>query len=591
MSDYHANNPNNLRVDMSREDHSSLNKTFPHTATRDSVRLQRNPGHLNGKRTSAPTSRSLPQSKILPHTDKAGDPYYIGDVYEGSRIRSRDANSNDGRGTPYLDHIDYLTDNGWSNLRYLADFMRVTTSPPMWKFLSQADAVERGSRIKAAMLVIHAHSTERYDITTLEHLERLLQIENKDHHHVIARLFVVEDLSRDLIEALGSHLDVDPTFFSGHISDYIWYNTRDPWIELPSLDAVTRQQSHFNVRYAQTRYFRTLESFKRAREEAAAFNVLRRVDRDGDSSRKDDIYSSVVGLVRSKMSFWVQPQKTQSSDPIVGIVLVDPPITKGFPLWGGYNSLASCPSMTERFVPRASKASVFEDTIYWLEEMTDEEVQSICRDPQALFLKPLSIICSEWILLIRYAKTRFSQLEWEVEDPYLRHRGQGLASTLEKLHTWRRRFPIYKSIVSEILEKSIRREGFLGCTGNTLRTLEKDYQMLLSDLNDLHDRSERMMSVVTAVLSIEESQKALEQNRSLGRLTYLAALFVPLSFISSFFAMSEDISKLKSTFWVYFATAVPVTVLALLATRYSHNLNMIWKRGMHRVGRRLAEDP
>jgi hypothetical protein len=42
---------------------------------------------------------------------------------------------------------------------------------------------------------------------------------------VNTRLFVVEDLSRDVIEALGFHFKIDPSFFREHIVDYAWYNT------------------------------------------------------------------------------------------------------------------------------------------------------------------------------------------------------------------------------------------------------------------------------------------------------------------------------------------------------------------------------
>lgn len=38
------------------------------------------------------------------------------------------------------------------------------------------------------------------------------------------RLFVVEDLSREVIEALGSHFDIDPMFFRAHVEDSVWHN-------------------------------------------------------------------------------------------------------------------------------------------------------------------------------------------------------------------------------------------------------------------------------------------------------------------------------------------------------------------------------
>lgn len=52
-----------------------------------------------------------------------------------------------------------------------------------------------------------------------------------ENDHVKTRLFVVEDLSRDVIEALGFHFKVDPSFFREHIVDYAWYNT-SKWPEI-----------------------------------------------------------------------------------------------------------------------------------------------------------------------------------------------------------------------------------------------------------------------------------------------------------------------------------------------------------------------
>ncbi|KAL8959721.1 MAG: hypothetical protein Q9183_005590 [Haloplaca sp. 2 TL-2023] len=451
--------------------------------------------------------------------------------------------------------------------------MRVTTSPPLWRYLSPAERKERASRVKIALLVFTEYATERFDIGTIEDLELLLHgdaLKSPSWDDEFAHLFVVEDPSTAVIETLGGHFDIDPMFFRGHISDYIWYNIRDPWIELPSLDVVSRDQSHHSIRYRQTRFFRSFQSLKKARDELNLFNVLRRIDKEGNMGPEDDSTTGTpIGIVRSKMSCWIQPQ-SQQSHTVTGILLMDPPIIEGHPIWGGYNSLVPCPSIHSSPSPRGPHQSLFEETNYWLGRLTTLEVRSLSQDPWLLLQKPLSIVCSEWILLIKYANTRFSQLEWEVEDPQLRHHRDGLAVTISKLHTWRRRFPIYKAMVSETLEKVVRRRG------GSLQVLENDFVILLAELDTLHERAEKMMSVVTAVLSIEESQKALQQNRSLGRLTWLAALFVPLSFISSFFSMNDDVTKLHDTFWIYFVVAIPMTLLALLLTRYSRNLGVVF---------------
>lgn len=56
--------------------------------------------------------------------------------------------------------------------------------------------------------------------------------EPRDNSSIKLRLFVVEDLSRDVIETLGSHFNIDPSFFREHLVDYIWYNISKSFREL-----------------------------------------------------------------------------------------------------------------------------------------------------------------------------------------------------------------------------------------------------------------------------------------------------------------------------------------------------------------------
>lgn len=51
---------------------------------------------------------------------------------------------------------------------------------------------------------------------------------------IVMRLFVVEDLSRDVIEMLGEQFNIDPHVFRAHIFDNAWYNIRDLTWDPPS---------------------------------------------------------------------------------------------------------------------------------------------------------------------------------------------------------------------------------------------------------------------------------------------------------------------------------------------------------------------
>lgn len=276
----------------------------------------------------------LEPSHILPHTNQAGDPYYIGDVYEQSCVGQAGEIIEEHLlafkpqappSRPYLRYIESLA-HGWPHISYLADFMKVTTSPPKQRFLSELDKAERACRTKMAMLTFEpGTSVCRVDFSDTKALSEALNGPDNSHNTVKVRLFVVEDLSRDVIEAFGARFDIDPLFFRGHISDYMWHNTRDPWVELPDLDIISRKRSYMHVQYVQTRYFRSEDSLRRARWETGGFNVLRRVDRDGNWVRDVDIPNSDVGLVRSRTSLWIRPNKNEEKG-VLGTLKMSHPL-------------------------------------------------------------------------------------------------------------------------------------------------------------------------------------------------------------------------------------------------------------------------
>ena len=222
-------------------------------------------------------------------------------------------------------------------------------------------------------------------------------------------------------------------------------------------------------------------------------------------------------------------------------------------------------------IPRGPpKTSMFEDVIYYATALTPEEILSIPRDPRLLFKKTLMIVCAEWSTSVKYATSRLTQLEWEVEKPDLQGDNGGLQFTISKLHSWRRRLPVFRTMVFEVLEKVVKRQNFMSYPENLMQDLQRDVELLLSEIETLQIRADRIMSVVTAVMSIEESHRAFEQNQSLARLTWLAITFAPLSFITSLFSMNNDLSTLKGSFRAYFAVALPLTAMVLFLTRFAN---------------------
>ncbi|KAH7025914.1 uncharacterized protein B0I36DRAFT_351856 [Microdochium trichocladiopsis] len=581
-------------------------------------RLPRQPG----------TEEPLDKNLLLPDRGH-GDSLYIGDIYARvptSAEMEWSAGLSKAPG-PYLSHIKKIQ-LAFPHLRYLSNWMEVTTAPAKWDLLKDLDNLdeirdERAHRVRAAA-VDFAPSAEPSirRINDLESLDGALS-DQKALAANVHRLYVVEDLSREVIERLGFQLDIDPLFFREQISDYLWSNVQDPWVELPDLDIVSRDRPFFHLTYVQPRFFRNHAEFTEAQRDAGRFNVLRRIDDDSAHKAIFDKEGSVVALVRSKFSLWTRP--AQDGRGAVAVLLVDPTIKAGFPLWKGYRPFVDspAPSSQVRHTPAPTTESLLDNVLHWTRRMPAHARAEIAADPRVMAFRMLQIYCAEWLSVSRYIQARLGQIEWEIEREDFRHESQkAIGPSLAKLHTWRRRIPMYKTMVTQAhkvlfrrdrrvhpwssvqesrggggadtglygegegeegevpgggsaTEAAARRRGG-GGPGQSILDLREDFTLVSEGITELLSRTERIAAVATAVTAIEETQRAAEHNLQLGRLTYLAVIFAPLSFVSSFFSMTDNLPSLGTTFWVYFCVAVPMSLMVYLLVEKE------WKAALRR---------
>jgi hypothetical protein len=193
--------------------------------------------------------------------------------------------------------------------------MEISTTPVRWanfrekkKFYTYEDREKRWKKTNVTRLdYLTTGKVEAKNYETSDALSDALK--GKDDNSQF-RLYVVEDLSRDVIEVLGAQLDIEPAFFREHIIDYAWCNIRDRWFDPPNLNLVAKQQRWLQLRFVTARYFTTPESFKRGCQEAESFNVLRRPDDDQNNRAMWDTKEAIVGLTRSRASFWLKNGET-----------------------------------------------------------------------------------------------------------------------------------------------------------------------------------------------------------------------------------------------------------------------------------------
>jgi Mg2+ and Co2+ transporter CorA len=243
-----------------------------------------------------------------------------------------------------------------------------------------------------------------------------------------------------------------------------------------------------------------------------------------------------------------------------------------------------------------SSVSWFEDIVQmttafpWFEKLEGHDINA-----QVLAKPTIYTICAEWLIVCDYVKSRLSQIEWELEMPRLfRSKGDAIDTSLKRLHTWRRQIPVFREMVTETIEHAIPAAARLtsstsqssGAPISPISTAARsmlsdnivinfenledfqdimpDFRRVLATLNELQERVDRLTSIVTSEISIEDSRRGLEENRNMARLTWLATIFIPLTFVSGLYSMNESVAELRSTYGWYFLTAIPFTLIVMV---------------------------
>ncbi|KAI0439765.1 hypothetical protein F4803DRAFT_568115 [Xylaria telfairii] len=571
---------------------------------------------------------------------------------------------------PYLEYVQKIS-HDWIQFRLLRDFMEIGADPQKWPDLSDPGSAtsnsrsERIQRTKVRVLDYFSNEVVENKAGNINSARDLQQFLEKDAEGIADdhrfRLYVVEDLSRDVIEALGSKFNIEADVFRSHIVDYAWYNVRDRWRDPPVLSIVGQHQNWIQLRYVTVRYF-SPTTFDNGNEQAERFNIGRRVDEDLCKAWWDQ-EGAKIGLTRSRATYWVSPKRPNSRCRI-GVLLLDPTVKAGVPLWRGRRNCQTVPTPKE-FASRQIRTSgeqnaIFEDFVHWASNpKAFSNIVAGSGESDHHHHAPIQVllhlICSEWLTILDYIKTRLAQIDMEIIKPHSFATGQDAGATLEKLHMWRRFIPLYREMVTETLrrvfnyssikvemsaagrdissttlsalgkeeggdpqgvpprvttytpiESNLSQGDSLGLPRlpqpkpSSISIYERDLLIILEQLEEYQQRVDRLTSVVTAVMSIEDSRRGLRDNHNIGRLTALATGFIPFSLIAGIFSMQADLGDLfrHHTLQIFFETAIPLLVVVVLVVTVLQKPNI--RKGLlwiakslitaARFGRRKAED-
>lgn len=222
--------------------------------------------------------------------------------------------------------------------------------------------------------------------------------------------------------------------------------------------------------------------------------------------------------------------------------------------------------------------SPLEDFVYWTKTLTVDELQFIRFDNDFIISSIFSSIPAQWLLSFEHINNRLSLIEWEIERAD--HRSvQGLDAALGRLHPWRRNVVNFGYRIRASIDTVAR---FAGPGKSHL----PQWQDALANFEDLEKRYkvleakiDKIMSVLTAVISIEETKKQMANARDVSRITYLAFIYIPFSFAAALLSMNEDFPTGQATvYWVFFVIAVPITAFSLLLAIFWESIQKLFER-------------
>jgi len=415
----------------------------------------------------------------------------------------------------------------------------------------------------------------RKDLTLLE-LELLV---NTDVDHCHGRLIIIEDLNRPIIEVLGSALDIDPFFFAAHL--------HGPSVEIQSgkpsavmLPSRIHAQNFLSLQYQRSIDFGT------------NLKAPRKLSRDSNVPRKvvvlppvKNIYigleqnSCSVLLTRTRSKAWLgnRPHTFgDNTDPKQGLILVDSPnsdrytspekqiILPSQPFQGGYEDFSRRSSFLEPDSGYPGRVSLLEDLVYYWEKDTPPSFDQTQPSLLALSYYPLKVAAAEWVNYVAVMSHSIKQYEYSTDAPAEKHGLSRIDSDLRSLEIWGRRcLQTSDKLQSTIEFIRQRTEGLSGLEEYSL--IIRDFNHISAAVETYGHRLEIMVPVVTSVLQIADTRRSLREAANVTRLTNLALLFVPLSFVASLFSMNGGVSRHDLA--IYAAVAIPMCVVVFLIAR------------------------
>ena len=177
---------------------------------------------------------------------------------------------------------------------------------------------------------------------------------------------------------------------------------------------------------------------------------------------------------------------------------------------------------------------------------------------------PLKIIAAEWMVYLELMYHSIKQYEYS-PDSIVASLGNiaTLIADIHALQQWARRSIATSHKIRSVLD-FLRYCMTDDKDEEYSAPMREDYEQIAFGIDTYSRRLEAMVSIATSLIQATDSRRSLAETVNISRLSYLALIFIPLTFVSGLFSMNDNIAPGGILFGLYFAVSVPLSIVVFL---------------------------
>ncbi|KAF3768207.1 hypothetical protein M406DRAFT_250614 [Cryphonectria parasitica EP155] len=392
------------------------------------------------------------------------------------------------------------------------------------------------------------------------------------------RILFIEDIEPSLISGLGQLLNIDPVFFADYVTTEFSGIDQAPLAPFRAFyPSQIAERGHLHIHYQQVIDLGQSKNFN-----GSVYQVRTRSNVMRNIRLLPDLQGRQLALMRGCCSIVLKKHggvwysKSQSKM-CPAVVLVDPPAKTVFeaqesflgnqhsaqPLHGGFEDFEQPPALSSSSSYEASlpwnKSSLLSSLLHYYRNYPPGFTGADPPKILSMGYYPIRIALAEWMLYLHLVSRYLMYYRYSLQTI----EGRSHERDLVDLQRWPRRLDqsqhklhILSEFISRWVEEQTEKKPW--------ETILRDISYARSQLRRYSISMERIVPVATSMVQLLDAQRSGRHAANVTLLTVIALIFIPLSWISGLFSMSEGYLPGEKHFWVYIATALPLSIVVLI---------------------------